>query len=166
VSQDVIALRDEFGVPADNHRFHVINADGAAYLSTSAHRKDVILADACDRKGIAADLDSVEFYRTARNRLSAGGVFVANVCGDTNSTAAQLTNLRDAFDDQLLSLQVQQDSNVIVFGFKGRRPDLAWQQIEARAGDLKQRFHLDFPYFARNIAVHSKLRGAQAARGA
>ena len=63
MNQDVIALRDEFGVPADDHRFRVINADGAAYISILAHCKDAILADACDRTGVAAALGSVEFYR-------------------------------------------------------------------------------------------------------
>lgn len=165
VSQDVIALRNEFGIPADDHRFRVINADGAAYVSVRTHHKDVILADACDRKGIAEDLASVDFYRNARRRLSADGVFVVNVCGDGDSTAAHLTRLRDAFEGELLSLQVQQDSNVIVFGFKGRRPDLCRERLEATAGDLKQRFRLDFPKYARSIVRHSKSRQPQTARG-
>jgi spermidine synthase len=163
VNQDVIALRDEFAVPADDHRFRVINADGAAYLSTRTHLKDVILADACDRTGIAAELGSVEFYRKARSRLSARGVFVANICGDKDSVAAQLTKLRDAFDDELLSLQVQTDGNIIVFGFKKRRPALHWERIEAGAPELKRRFHLDFPRYAQSIAVDSKLREARVA---
>src|SRR3954465_3922513 len=33
VSRDVISLRNEFGIPADDHRFRVINDDGGAYLS-------------------------------------------------------------------------------------------------------------------------------------
>lgn len=154
LSQDVIALRNEFGIPADNHRFRVIHDDGAAYISEPTHCKDVILADACDRRGIAADLASVEFYRNARNRLSTDGVFVVNVCGDKDSNAAHLTKLGCAFDGELLSLQVQQDSNVIVFGFKGHRPDLCREQLEARAGALKQQFGLDFPRYARDIARH------------
>jgi spermidine synthase len=164
VNQNVIALRDEFGIPADDHRFRVINADGAAYTSVLTHDKDVILADACDRAGMAAELDSVEFYRTARSRLSAGGVFVANVCGDKDSTAAHLTKLRAVFDE-FLSLQVQQDSNIIFFGFKERRSDLHRERIEANAVDLKRRFRLDFPKFARRIAVDSKLRNARTSRG-
>jgi spermidine synthase len=163
VNQDVIALRDEFAVPADDHRFRVINADGAAYLSTQTPLKDVILADACDRTGIAAELGSVEFYRKARSRLSARGVFVANICGDKDSVAAQLAKLRDAFDDELLSLQVQTDGNIIVFGFKKRRPDLHWERIEAGAPELKRRFHLDFPRYAQSIAVDSKLSEARVA---
>jgi spermidine synthase len=164
VNQDVISLRDEFGVPADDHRFRVINADGAAYVSVSSHRKDVILADACDRTGIAAELGSVEFYRKARSRLSSGGVFVANICGDEFSTTAHLAKIREAFDGELLSLQVPNDSNVIAFGFKERRPDLDWGRIEAGAADLKRRFHLDFPRYAHRIAVDSKLREASGAR--
>ena len=155
VSQDVISLRNVFGIPADNHRFRVIHADGASYVSTSTHRKDVILADACDRKGIAAAIASVEFYRNARSRLSANGVFVVNVCGDKDAIAAHLTKLRNAFDGELMLLQVQKDASVIVFGFKGRRSNLVWDQIEASAGDLKRQFRLDFPKFARNIARHS-----------
>jgi spermidine synthase len=152
VNQDVIALRGAFCIPGDDHRFRVINADGAAYVSASRQRKDVILADACDRKGTSTDLASVEFYRNARSRLSAGGVFVVNVCGDRDSTAAHLTTIRRAFDDEVLSLQVQNDSNVIVFGFRGRRPDVATARIDRIAGKLKRRYELDFPTFARNIS--------------
>jgi spermidine synthase len=139
----------------------VINADGADYISILTHSKDVILADACDRTGIAAELQSVEFYRKARRRLSAGGVFVANICGDKDSVAAHLAKVRDAFDDELLSLQVQTDENIIVFGFKKRRPDLHWKRIEAGAADLKRRFHLDFPRYAHSMAVDSRLREAR-----
>ena len=100
----------------------MINADGAAYISRLAHCKDVILADACDRTGMAAGLGSVEFYRKPAAGCPPAGIFVANMCGDKNSVAAHLTKLRDAFDDNLLSLQVRTDGNIIVFGFKGRRP--------------------------------------------
>jgi spermidine synthase len=164
LNQDVISLRDEFGIPADDHRFRVINADGADYVSILAHSKDVILADACDRKGIAAGLGSVEFYRKARRGLSANGIFVANICGDKDTAAAQLAKLREAFEDELLSLKVQTDGSIIVFGFKERRSDVNWERIEADAADLKQRFHLDFPRYARCMAVDSNLREARAAR--
>ena len=153
VNQDVIALRNEFDIPANDHRFRVVHADGAAYISGLTQSKDVILADACDRSGMAVELDSVEFYRKARLRLSADGIFVTNICGDKYSTAAHLSKLREAFDDELLSLQVQNDGNVIVFGFKERRPDLHWERIEAGAADLKQHFRLDFPRYARRMRI-------------
>lgn len=165
VNQHVIALRDEFNIPADDHRFRVINADGAAYISRLAHRKDVILADACDRTGMAAALDSVEFYRKSRRQLSAAGIFVTNLCGDKNTVAAHLTKLRDAFGDNLLSLQVRKDGNVIVFGFKGRRPNLNSVRIAKSAVDLKRQFRLDFPYYARRMAHDSKLRESRIVPG-
>jgi spermidine synthase len=157
VNQDVISLRNEFVIPADNHRFRVIQADGAAYLSAPTHHTDVILVDACDRKGIASEIDSVEFYRNARSRLSPDGVFVVNVCGDKASTAAHLAKLCDAFEDELLALHVQQDGNVIVFGFKGRRPEVRRARLDASARDLKRQFRLDFPKYARNISELAKL---------
>jgi spermidine synthase len=158
VNQDVIALRDEFGIPADDRRFRVVHADGAAYVSKLTHCKDVILADACDRKGVVKALGSLSFYRKVRRRLSARGVFVANICGDKDSVALHLANLRDAFDGEVLSLQLRADRNLIVFGFKRGRPDLHGGQIEAGAAELKRRFHLEFPRYARNMAADSKLR--------
>jgi len=163
-NRDVIALRDEFSIPADDHRFRVVNADGAAYISELTRSKDVILADACDRSGLAAEIDSVDFYRKARGRLSPGGLFVINLCGDRLSVAAHLAKLRDAFEGELLSLRVQNDSNLIVFGFRERRPDSPWEQIESLAPDLRRRFRLDFPRYARRIALDSKLREARATR--
>lgn len=160
VNQDVIALRDLFGIPADDHRFRVINANGADYISLQTHSKDVILSDACDRAGVAAELGTVEFYRQARLRLSANGVFVANICGDKDSAAAHLAKLRDVFQDELLSLQVRADGNIIAFGFKERHARRDWASIEAGAAALKRHFHLDFPRYAHKIAVHSKLRQA------
>jgi len=165
VNQDVIALRDEFGVPADDHRFRVINDDGATYISTPGHCKDVILADGCDRSGIAAEFESVEFYRKARRRLSAGGVFVANVCGDKDSAAAHLTRLREAFEDELLSLRVRADGNIIVFGFRERRPR-HWGRIEAGAVDLRRQFHLDFPRYAHKMTADSRFGRSLRARDA
>jgi spermidine synthase len=120
----------------------------------------VILSDACDRAGVAAELGTVEFYRQARLRLSANGVFVANICGDKDSAAAHLAKLRDVFQDELLSLQVRADGNIIAFGFKERHARRDWASIEAGAAALKRHFHLDFPRYAHKIAVHSKLRQA------
>ena len=160
-NRDVIALRGEFGIPADDHRFRVVHADGAAYVSALTRCKDVILADACDRSGLAAEIDSIEFYRKARGRLTPCGVFAINLCGDRVSIATHLSKLRDAFEGELLALRVQSDSNLIVFGFRGRRPDRHWEQIESGAPELRRRFRLDFPRYASRIVRDSKLLSSQ-----
>jgi spermidine synthase len=158
VNRDVIALREEFCIPADDQRFRVINADGAAYISVLAPCKDVILADACDREGIAPELNSVEFYQNARRCLAPGGVFVTNVCGNPSSRAAHLVKLRNAFDDEVLTLPVSSHGNVIVFGFKEQRTQEPWEQLKADAAGLKRRFGLDFPKYLRRIALDLTLR--------
>jgi spermidine synthase len=155
---DVIELREEFCIPADDNRFRVIQADGAEYVSLLSPCKDVILADACDRDGVAPELNSVEFYRNARRCLAPGGVFVTNICGDADSRAAHLVKLRNAFDDEFLTLPVKQHGNLIVFGFQRSSPDVPWEHIEADAAGLKRRFGLDFPKYARRIALDTKLR--------
>jgi spermidine synthase len=153
VNPDVIALREEFRIPPDDDRFRVICADGAAYVARLSRSKDVILADACDRVGIAPELDAIEFYQDAHRGLSRGGVFVTNVCGDMNCCTAHVVKIRDVFGDGCMTLQVRSAGNVIVFAFKEGRPELDWEQLEAAAVDLKRTFGLDFPRYLRRIAL-------------
>lgn len=148
---DVIALREEFGIPADDGRFRVIRADGATYVAQLPPCKDVILADACDRTGIAPELNTVEFYHNARRCLSSGGVFVINVCGERHSRIAHLLKIRYAFDDEFLTLRVRPNGNVIVLAFKERREQVRPDQLVGIVTDLKRRFRLDFPKYLRLI---------------
>ena len=158
VNPDVIALREEFRIPADDDRFRVICADGAAYLARLGRSKDVILADACDREGIAPEFDAIEFYQDAHRCLSGGGVFVANMCGDLNRCAAHVGKIRTVFGDDIMTLQARPDGNLIVFAFKERHPEIDWEQLEAAATGLKRKFGLDFPRYIRRIALNRKLR--------
>lgn len=158
VNSDVIALREAFLIPRDDDRFRVVCADGAAYVSRLKRSKDVILADACDRAGVAPGLDAIEFYENARRCLSRGGVFVANLCADRAGSAAHLLKIRAVFGDQFVTLQVRPDGNLIVFAFKERRPGIDWEPLEAAAADLRRRFGLDFPKYVRRMALDWKLR--------
>jgi spermidine synthase len=158
VSPEVIALRNEFCIPNDDARFRVICANGADYIARPGPSKDVILADACDREGIAPDLGTIEFYQDAHRRLFAGGVFVANVCGDLGDSAAHVGKIRAVFGEEIMTLQVRPDGNLIVFAFKEHRPEIDWEQLEANAANLKRKFGLDFPRYVRRIALNWKLR--------
>ena len=158
---DVIALREEFLIPADDLRFRVVRADGADYVARLPPGEDVILADACDRTGVAPELDSVEFYQNARRCLSAGGVFVINVCGERHSRAAHLLKIRQAFDDEFLSFPVRPNGNLIVLAFKEPRRVTSRERLEGEVTDLKRRFRLDFSKFARLIELDGQLRRCQ-----
>jgi spermidine synthase len=151
VSPDVIALRREFSIPEDDQRFRVIRADGAAYVSAQSACMDVVLADACDRTGIATQFNSLQFYRTARNCLAPGGVFVTNLCGDESERAEHLRKLREAFDDEVLTLKMDSGRNLVAFAFRERRP-IRSKQTCIEAGELKRRFGINFPKYALHLA--------------
>ncbi|HEY0341254.1 MAG TPA: fused MFS/spermidine synthase [Steroidobacteraceae bacterium] len=158
VNPHVIAFREAFRIPADDDRFRVIRGDGADYVAQLRRSKDVILADACDRVGIAPQLDTLEFYEDVHRCLSPGGVFVTNVCGDTSSRAAHIAKIRAVFGDGFMSLQVRQHGNLILLAFKESRPPVDWEGLETTAKALKRTFGLDFPKYVRRIALDWRLR--------
>ena len=149
LNEHVVALRDEFCVPADDERFRVIRADGAAYVGQLLPCKDVVLADACDRYGIAPEMNSTDFYRSVFHCLAPGGVFVANLCGDRDTRNTHFLRIRQVFGEQWLALPVRPDGSTIVFAFKDRRAPFA--EIQAAAPRLKREFGLDFPRYLQRI---------------
>lgn len=159
VNPDVIALREEFRIPRDDARFRVICADALTYVARLNQSKDVILADACDRAGIAPEINTIEFYQHAHRCLSPEGVFVINMCSDIDRCLAHLAKLRAVFGSEFMTLQVRPNGNVIVFAFKELlRAAIDWERLESTAVDLKRRFSLDFPKYVRRIALDWKLR--------
>lgn len=153
INPAIIVLREEFRIPADDTRFRVLCADGASYLSHLPRSKDVILVDACDRQGVAPQLDSIEFYQNARRCLSPEGVFVSNLCGDWKSCASHLRKIADVFGDNLLALNVRSSRNVIVFAFKEPRDDFDWDHLQRMAVDLKCHYGLNFQRYVRRMAL-------------
>jgi len=147
VNADVISLRDEFNIPADDARFRVICADGAAYVAKIPPSKDVILADACDRSGIAPELDHLEFYQNARRALAPHGLFVANLCGDAYDRAAHLFMIRQVFGDDVLTLPVSPDGNVVTFAFRDGHPNVDFETLVTAAFELRRSLGLDFPRY-------------------
>lgn len=153
INPDVIALREEFHVPHDSDRFRIFCEDGAHYLARVRRIKDVILADACDRIGVAPQLDTLVFYQHAYRCLSRGGVFVSNLCGDAHNCTVHLSKLRTVFRGNVVTLQVAPYGNIVVFAFKGRRPEFGGDKLAERAVSLSRRFPLDFPRYAQRLAA-------------
>jgi spermidine synthase len=152
LNEHVLSLRNEFQVPADDARFRVLHTDGAAYVAGLPACKDVILADACDRSGIAPQMDDLEFYRNALRCLAPGGVFVANICGSPDSRNAHLLRIRQVFGERWLTLPVRPDGSIVLFAFKDERPAAPFTDLATIAPDLKREFGLDFPNYVRRMA--------------
>jgi spermidine synthase len=159
IDPNVLALREEFQVPPDDERFHVIQGDGVAYIAQrgpweGAHRmarEDVILVDACDGNGLSPTLSSPDLYANLRRRLSVRGVLVMNVCGEDVDVENHLARIRGVFGDRLISLPAKEDGNLIVLAF--RREPRAWDgfELDKHARKLEERFGLAFPRFARQM---------------
>ncbi len=149
VNPDVIALRKAFCVPENDERFRVVQAEGADYVARAGRSKDVILADACDRTGVAAECESLEFYQHAYHRLDPGGVFISNLCSDASTT--QIRRIRTVFGEHCMTLRARRDGNLILLALKEPSGAIDWPRLEASAADLKRRLGLDFPRYVRRV---------------
>jgi spermidine synthase len=152
IDRHVLALRDEFRVPPDDERFHVLHGDGVCYVAHRTTREDVILVDACDRRGLACELSEPGLYSSLRRRLAVGGVLVMNICGDSFEIADHICRIRGVFGKRVIALPVKEDGNLIVLAFRSRLPQWDGAQLDHFACELKQRFGLAFPRSVRRMA--------------
>jgi spermidine synthase len=155
IDPQVLVLRDEFQVPADDKRFRVIHGDGVEYVARCTRRRaaleDVILVDACDRNGVAPTLASPDLYANLRRRLSLGGVLVMNICGEEDAVENHLARIRGVFGEHLIGLPAREDGNLIVLGFRRAPPEWEGVELDRRARRLEEQFGLAFPRFARQM---------------
>jgi spermidine synthase len=151
IDPNVVALREEFCVPADDERFHVLEGDGVDYLARRGVRKDIILVDAYDRNGSAPRLATAQFFRNVRRRLTLGGVLVMNIYGDTYERACQFARIRGVFGSRVIALPIREDDNLIVLAFRSDQAIRNWARRERLAHTLQKRFGLNFPRFVRKM---------------
>jgi len=160
ISEDVIALREEFCIPKDDERFRVVHDDGARYIEKLDEQIDVLLIDAFDADGIAPSLARSDFYAHAARRLSEGGMIVMNFWGPCDRYVDNLAQARAAFGDSLLLVPVSGDVNVLLFAFKQAPPQSITDELEAVARRLQMRLMLDFPRYLRRICQGHSLSGS------
>jgi spermidine synthase len=116
---DVIALRDQFAVPADDARFRVIHADATAYLAGAPACADVLVLDGFDVAGLPPALASSAFYADCRRALRPGGVLVANLFNYDPAWQAMLARLGDVFQGKLCWFDDIAGNNHVVFALHG-----------------------------------------------
>jgi spermidine synthase len=161
ISEDVIALREEFCIPKDDERFCVVHDDGAQYVERLDQRMDVLLIDAFDADGIALSLANSDFYSSAARQLTENGMLVMNFWGPCDRYVDNLSRARAAFGDSLLLVPVAGDLNVLLFAFKQAPPQAITDELEAVARALQMRLTLDFPRYLRRICQGHSLAGPQ-----
>ena len=115
INPHVIALRDEFQVPPDSERLSVILGDGAEFVRSPPGRVDVLLIDGYDEKGLPVSLSSQDFYAGCREMLTPGGMLVVNLhCGHKH-WQRQVERIRRSFNGNLLVVEDDDESNIVVF---------------------------------------------------
>lgn len=159
ISADVIALRDYFCVPSNSPRFAIHKGDAAEYVARTSQSYDVVIADAFDWGGIAPSIRTGAFYQQIRSRLSAGGLLVANLAGETAERVDHLRMMAREFSDNVLLVPVEGEGNEIAIAFKDPQlaPGWSWNSVRQRAYALTQSLGLDFPRFARRLERSCKL---------
>ncbi len=157
IDPNVLALRDEFRVPADDDRFRVVQGDGVKYIARNAPREDVILVDACDRYGMSPTLEAADLYANLRRRLSVNGVLVMNLCGEDVEVEGHIGRIRGVFGERLMSLPAKEDGNLIVLGFRSEPREWDGAELDQYARRLEERFGLAFPRYARQLARGLKI---------
>ena len=151
IDADVIALRDEFLLPVDDDRFHVVHADGASFVASLQEPVDVMLVDAFDADGIAPSLATSNFYGDAGARLVDDGMLVMNLSGERSRYPTHLRRLRRTFGNRLLLLPLAASDNVLAFAFKGDLPDIASTAFDRCAAQLQARLQLEFPQYLQRL---------------
>jgi spermidine synthase len=115
---DVIALREQFAIPADDARFRVLHADATEALAQLAGSADVLVVDGFDRKGLPAALGSARFYADCRRALAEGGVLVANIFSYDPQYPGMLARLGLMFDGRVCAFAGIAGNNRILFAVK------------------------------------------------
>lgn len=127
----VIALRAQFGVPADGERLCVVEDDGAAFLRRLAAPVDVLLVDGFDHDGQPAQLCTQAFYDDCHRALAAGGVMAANLHADHPEHSLFTARIARSFNGNGMQVLAREQANCIVFA--GHRRPVTLQALRSRA---------------------------------
>lgn len=151
----VIALRDRFEVPPDQHDFRVVQAGGADFVAaTDDASYDVIMVDGFDADSMAPSLGTQNFYDQCARLLTAGGVMACNLHELDLYFGAYLERIALSFDGEVLGVAARECGNSVVFarrhmGIDAHLPkhlrcpsgmaEQAWAGIEADVHDVLRR---------------------------
>lgn len=118
LSPEVIALRDQFGIPPDDALFSVICADGADFVGAQHESLDVLLVDGFDGDGQPGRLCTAAFYDDCHAALRTDGMLVVNLCADDTGYGSYIGRIGDAFSGKMVVVEAEEGDNKIVFASK------------------------------------------------
>lgn len=118
INPDVIALRNEFAIPADDKRFKVLLGDGAEWVTDTARHFDVLMVDGFDAGGLPDQLSSQRFYDDCFASLADNGIMVVNLWGSSAHYNEYLARIHNSFAGRVVVVCADDRFNKIVFAVK------------------------------------------------
>jgi spermidine synthase len=159
LSAEVIALREQFRIPADGPLFRIVCADGADYVRSATTPVDVLLVDGFDAGGQPERLCSAAFYDACYAQLSEGGILVVNLCADDAGYDSYVRRIADAFAEKFLIVEAHEGENKIVFASKGISFPPAFGVLVERLRMLEAAHPVGLDRTAQRILHYTQMRG-------
>lgn len=119
INPHVIALRNEFQVPADDDRFKVRRGDGADFVRFPPYKVDMLMVDGFDSDGQPPALCSQRFYDNCHEALQPDGLLVVNLHSGHRHFDSYVSRIERSFGNEVLVVPDSDCSNSIVFACKG-----------------------------------------------
>src|SRR5258708_9707722 len=164
VCPEIIALRNKFFIPNDDHRFKVFQEDGAEFVKRHRSQFDVLIVDGFDIAGQPEQLFSWSFYDDCYRALAREGILVVNLCESFHQTSAR--RVRKCFGTRVVAFGVEDSSNAIVCAAKG---NIWWKsddQLTRNRMHIKQHHAIDLSRTVQKVLGERKsCRPLQSAKG-
>lgn len=160
INPHVIALRQQFGVPADDERFVVVPADGAAFVRRLDARADVLLVDGYTAEGLPRTLSSQRFFDDAATALGEGGVFVMNLLTDERRRIQVEERIRRSFDGLTWTVADAEGINRIVFAVRSAAQACGSHGAAPRPGPMRRPAALGAAEWSRLQVDFARVLGA------
>ncbi len=131
----IVAARSMFGLPDDDARLAVLNADAETYVEDPSNHGslDALQIDLYDATARGPVLESEAFYAACRACLRSPGMVTVNLFGVHASFARNLRALRAAFDGRVVALPEVHDGNRVALAFNGPPLTVRWTALSERA---------------------------------
>ncbi len=164
VCPEIIALRNKFFVPNDDHRFKVFHEDGAEFVKRHRSQFDVLIVDGFDVAGQPEQLCSWSFYDDCYRALAREGILVVNLCDSFPQTSAR--RVRQCFGTRVIAVDVEDSTNAILCAGKG---NIWWKsddQLTRNRMRIKQHHAIDLRRTVREVLLERKsCRHLQSTKG-
>jgi len=164
----VDVARAHFSLPADDARFKVHVADGAAWLAARVRQPsaapgssapavcphdpvDLLLLDVYDARAQVAACATSAFFADAACVLTAQGVCAVNFWSNAPEYPVYRDRFFDAFSGRALLLPVARPGNMIGIGFASADGDWRWKHLRDRARQLEAVHAIEFGVFVESL---------------